>query len=1375
MKIYRGSTEICDVYLKDNTFTIDEIMGEQTLTINFLSLNVIQFNINDYITIGGITYKIRYSEKVTKRETSLGWEYNIVFYSKEYDTNDVEFFLHATPERKKNYDYYTGTASQWLTLLVNNMNRNGSGWTAGSCIDSEYVTLSFKDKTVSGVLDELVKELDTEYWIYGQVINIGKQEISNNGIVLGQGEGMGFKELTLTAVDETPPITVLYPYGSDKNLGSDYGHDYLVLPGGALSIQKNVDKYGIIEASVQFDKIFPHGKYTISNKIDDFTLQASDIDFNLTDCLIEGSEVLISFQDGGLAGYDLNIVDGSWDNSLKQLKLKQNSEENALKVPGDINFSVGDHFFITGIKMPQKDIDNAQNELLTESQTYLEKRCEKKIQLSGKCDDILFKSQKLIIRCGQMVTVYSPKLNINRDIRVTKVKRYIENNGELSYRFELTLSDFLQTNGFKNIVDDVKNTPEKINKTSRQNISFTRRTFQNAIETQQMLENVVNNYSSGINPKWIRTMSILLGYEPLQFRFISTLPSDRTILSNTIPAVEHNFDYNSDTQVFSTNAGVIQHMTIGVKNLSSAHHLSEYMFWSLPAFTYNVSGMSALYVYAKCSKTVETGEFLLSETAIELEGIEGYYHLLIGTLSSSSDGTRSFVRLYGFAELTPGALIIDRIISPDGYQYLDFLAKATRIGDADSYIKFGNKRLEEKGMIVVSGSGATDYIEVDRGKFDENSAYYVGEKVKYLGSYYKNIKDCEAGVLPTDTTYWKIIVAAGDTGEAGFSAVLTNEAITLPSDSSGNITSYTNGSSTGIKLYEGSAEITSGLTYSYSPSTGITLGSWTSSSSSVSITGFSNSYDTGYVDCTITYKGISYTKRCVVGKMKQGSTGSSGISYWLACSDAVVNDTVITTTSGKSHSYLPATIYFYPRKRIGSADPIAANDCKLTVKRYYNNTSDTPYNNQTCSSMSYSVDIPSGFTSIVGSMYYGNILVDTFTIVPVETGTSMKDELAKKMGYNDWSTMVSDSEDSEKILMIGGYLNAKLIQAQAILTAALSVTDYANLLGTQFGEEGVKIAQNRGLTLTGTGNSGNTTTLALTPSSVGIVSNFANKSGSVSGSSGWPAFNTKAPSYLSSTSGNCNISNITKLSYSSFSISGSLTNYADSPTSYEVYVHLYICNSTGILSDSIIGVARIKDESSFSVSVSANSISVPLNATYVYAKAEFIAGSSMTSFSINIDATSISFTSGSGAQKSILGVDGYGVYLDALNYLHWGTSSDGLRLSFMGKSYSIPVMLFAAHVNSGGGFTNYTGATVANTVISGNNYSPSATVDNQHYTITHNIYSIIGITANNTIVQCTPLSSSARRVQVYSISNDYCIIATPDGTCEFYILIIRIA
>ena len=60
MEIKRGNTVVCDVYLKDNSYTVEEIMGEDTLILNFLSRNVVELQINDYIDFEGTKYKVRH-------------------------------------------------------------------------------------------------------------------------------------------------------------------------------------------------------------------------------------------------------------------------------------------------------------------------------------------------------------------------------------------------------------------------------------------------------------------------------------------------------------------------------------------------------------------------------------------------------------------------------------------------------------------------------------------------------------------------------------------------------------------------------------------------------------------------------------------------------------------------------------------------------------------------------------------------------------------------------------------------------------------------------------------------------------------------------------------------------------------------------------------------------------------------------------------------------------------------------------------------------------------------------------------------------------------------------------------------------------------
>ena len=628
MEIKRGNTVVCDVYLQDNSYTVEEIMGEDTLTLNFLSRNVVELQINDYIDFEGTKYKIRHNEKITKRETSLGWEYNVAFYSSRYDLQDVQFFLHGTPERKKNFDYYTGTACDWLILLVKNMNRVESGWVTGSCIESRMITLSFKDKTVGAVLDEIVKELDTEYWISGKTVNIGKRESDSNGLVLAQGEGMGFTELEVSAVDDTPPITVLYPYGSDKNLGSDYGSDYLLLPDGLLCIEKNVEKYGRIEKSIQFDHIYPKGEFTVTEKIDDYTLKSSDIDFDLTDCLLDGVEVIVTFQDGGLAGYDLAIVEDSWDNDLKQFKLKQNDQENALKVPGDINFSVGDKFILTGLKMPQSYCDNASLQLQEEAQAWLDSKCEKRIQLRGKCDEVFFRLQNIFIACGQKVGVYSEQLDIDREIRVTKVKRYIEKDGTPSYRYELTLSDFLESNGFKDLVDDVNKVPEEIEDKVKPVREHTKRSWRDVMETLGMMFDPEGDYFTElIKPLAVHTAQLIVGTNSQQMDFIGV---------KFIPNAD------GDPNYFKSTAGKLVHFTINE---------DEVREWVISSSSYQLNNSYPYYVYAKCPREENTGSILVSERQIKLLEDPDYYHFWVGVLNSPEDNVRSWLPNYGFTEI----------------------------------------------------------------------------------------------------------------------------------------------------------------------------------------------------------------------------------------------------------------------------------------------------------------------------------------------------------------------------------------------------------------------------------------------------------------------------------------------------------------------------------------------------------------------------------------------------------------------------------------------------------------------------------------------------------------------------------------------------
>lgn len=105
---------------------------------------------------------------------------------------------------------------------------------------------------------------------------------------------------------------------------------------------------------------------------------------------------------------------------------------------------------------------------------------------------------------------------------------------------------------------------------------YTRRRLRDAIEAQEMLEKAFTDYSKGIDPVWVRTMSLLVGHENLQFRFVN---------SKTNPIkVDPDFIYEDATQLFKAPASILQHMTLGISDIKGEHKASEYKFWDLPAY-----------------------------------------------------------------------------------------------------------------------------------------------------------------------------------------------------------------------------------------------------------------------------------------------------------------------------------------------------------------------------------------------------------------------------------------------------------------------------------------------------------------------------------------------------------------------------------------------------------------------------------------------------------------------------------------------------------------------------------------------------------------------------------------------------------------------
>lgn len=175
--------------------------------------------------------------------------------------------------------------------------------------------------------------------------------------------------------------------------------------------------------------------------------------------------------------------------------------------------------------------------------------------------------------------------------------------------------------------------------------------------------------NDSISPLTARVLRLLQGDPSLQWLFVESATSARR--------VEHVVRYSNTYKKLSVPAGVIRHLTMGIEGVRPDRPLSDYKTWDVPGIEVNVDdAVRNLYVYARCSKTDNTGTFVTSDGFKPMEGEEGYYHLLVGMLSSLPN--RVFTPLYGLVEIPAAALRIDKLISPDGEFVIDLVRKEIR-------------------------------------------------------------------------------------------------------------------------------------------------------------------------------------------------------------------------------------------------------------------------------------------------------------------------------------------------------------------------------------------------------------------------------------------------------------------------------------------------------------------------------------------------------------------------------------------------------------------------------------------------------------------------------------------------------------------------
>lgn len=792
MKIHFNNKEI-DILVDTSSYRYTALQNVGTLYLYFASEEFINIPVGAYCIYKNITYYLMNPDDF-KKKSSRNFEYTLVMYDisailGKYKCRDIV-------SKRLKFDY-TAKPHEHLQLIVDNLNMRDSGWKVGECIEAEEKTINYNHIFCSEALPTIADTFKTEYEVDPAIKTVHLRKVEYNKsepLPLEYGKDKGFVPgLGRSNQDGNRPVTILYVQGGEQNIDfSKYGSKELLLPknqrleyegrtyvsdaDGLYIKRADTTLTDVQEDSLDCSNIYPKRVGSVSDIIVsdeeknfyDFIDSSIPEDLNFEDYVIEGNNMTVIFQSGMLAGSNKEFEVKYVHKERKFLITPQ--EIDGQIMPNDIyKPNLGDKYAVFGIQLPDAYICNnstkegASWDMFREAAKYLYENEDPKFTFKGELDSIYSKKRWLSIggkiKLGGYILFRDPQfIPEGIKIRITSIKEYIHR----PYSPIIELSNTTTGATVSSELNKIESNEVKTDNQYKNSIQFTKRRFRDAKETISMLNDALLHFSGSISPISVQTMSLLVGDESLQFRFVN---------NKTNPTqVEYLVTYDSKKKVLSAPGGILQHMTIGIDTLSSGHKASEYKFWDIEKYTSpTLTETVGYYLYVKANKNGTTGSYVLSKNAIKLEGVEGYYHFLVGILNSEFEEDRSFVELFGFTEILPGRITTDRIVSSDGLNFMDFVNNAFRVGNSDSYFDWntkGDKKLRLKGTIVQSESGDESPIGCFRGVYDNSYTYYWGDEVIYDDgtgySMYRFVsKNPVKGISPNNSNYWIIVAQRG--------------------------------------------------------------------------------------------------------------------------------------------------------------------------------------------------------------------------------------------------------------------------------------------------------------------------------------------------------------------------------------------------------------------------------------------------------------------------------------------------------------------------------------------------------------------------------------------------------------------------------------
>lgn len=470
LKIYNSTGALKLTASPNSTSTVTgEVMGEYAVSAAFTHTAFVQLDVNDYVQVEGVKYKLKAAYKPVKKNTQT-FSYQVKFYAPIHDAEDALFLYEADGDTTTEFSY-DGGPREHLQLWVDNMNRIAGGdlWSIGTVITGENRTIDYRNvycwEAAFGS-NGIAATYDTELWADGYVVNLCK---ASRGEIVELGYQKGLTQLQPEENGEMRFFTRLFPLGSTRNIDpTKYGASRLQLPSREKYVDRNVDLYGVKEAweEAAFADIYPKYVGSVTSVRSEqltneegreytvYYFKDSGMTFNPNDYEIPEYTKMLAFQTGDLAGRgnDEGSFEANWHADTQEWEIINVYPDEETQLPGGMIVpQPGDTYIPWNFRMPDEYNTTAEEAYRQAVDDFLASYSFDPTKYTAPTDRHYIERNAVPLMVGQNVRLLSDEYFTGgyKDTRITKVVRKLNDLCQAT----LTCTDKIGT-GWKTSVDN---------------------------------------------------------------------------------------------------------------------------------------------------------------------------------------------------------------------------------------------------------------------------------------------------------------------------------------------------------------------------------------------------------------------------------------------------------------------------------------------------------------------------------------------------------------------------------------------------------------------------------------------------------------------------------------------------------------------------------------------------------------------------------------------------------------------------------------------------------------------------------------------------------------------------------------------------------